>query len=171
MTQNMSIGLIDVHKPEIGELTENGIEVKKADYYEFFINECPKLDYNLTERSKNESSFHINNMGFEFFWNKIAKDLSNIIDMKEHCVVIAPDEFEKFGLENIFTQPFGSMCDPFMVPLKPLLEEIQKLPDDIYYQDLLPEDNIFFDGVVKWLKFWSTRAVELYDEDAYIEFT
>ena len=80
-------------------------------------------------------------------------------------------EIQKFGLGDVFISPMFGLLKQVVTPLKPLLEDIKKLPDSFNYEDLTPDDNAFFGDVVKWLKYWSIKAIELYDEDAYIEFT
>lgn len=171
----MTIGLIDVHKPEICEISDEGIEDKIADYYEFVVRECPKLDYNIDYKicswSLNESTFNISNQGFGFLWNRIASKISDTMQLHKNCAIISSDALEKFGLGDMFVSPMFGLLEPLLTPLKPLLEDIKELPDSFNYEDLTSDDNDFFEDVVKWLKYWSIKAVELYDEDAYIEFT
>ena len=175
MTVDMTIGLIDVHKPEIRVLYEDGtFEDKIADEYEFVIRKCPKLDYNLNYKvcywALNESSFNINNQAFGFFWNVVAPEISEIIKLKDQCAMVAPDALEKFGMEHILVSPMFCFCDDLIAPLKPLLEHINNLPDSFSYKEIGVEDNDFLGDVVTWLKYWSAKALKLYDEDAYIEF-
>lgn len=50
-----------------------------------------------------------------------------------------------------------------IIPLKPILHEINGLFDKFF--DEANRDRM------KWLKFWSNRAVSLYGDDAYISFS
>ena len=52
--------------------------------------------------------------------------------------------------------------DPEAIAIKPFLERINALPDDC--NDAINNDRM------KWFKFWCNRAVELYGDEAGIEF-
>lgn len=58
-----------------------------------------------------------------------------------------------------------------LYPLKQIIDEINKLPNSQFEQHGIKViDDIDFDRL-KWFKFWSNRAVNLYGEDAYISFS
>ena len=62
---------------------------------------------------------------------------------------------------RIRKHPDTNDCD--IIPLKSILHEINGLFDEFF--DEIDRDRM------KWLKFWSNRAVSLYGDDAYISFS
>ena len=173
MGHSITIGEIYLREPDAMELADAESQGFNA-LYQLRVKEYSVVDRKVDNDRFETSSCYINIWGFPTFWFKIiGNSLSKKLGLHDNTSIITPESLEKFGLSEMFTMPFIS-TDLFVAPIKQLITDIRNLPDNIEYlsdeYSLSSDDVKFFNSVMEWFKYWSVSAVELYDEDAYIEF-
>ena len=109
------------------------------------VEKCPDADINICNPEYTifpKSALRMGSTGFWEFWEYSSDELYTLFKlMREY-----PD-----------------LDGPEVVPLKPFIRDINNLPDKCF-------ENADTDRM-KWFKYWSNKAIELYGDCAGIEFS
>lgn len=126
----------------IGKLYQNGFPGTKLIRCSPVHFEVCNPEYTLWPRE----AYRSGGQGFWDFWIKYMKNM--YLKMREH--------------------PHSNDID--IKSLYPFLKDIKNLPNSQFKDHIKVIDDIDWDRL-KWFKFWSLRAINLYGKDAYISFS
>lgn len=139
MTMSITIGKVFMGIP-----INEGWDWDESDEYTLIpmVEQCPNADHDICEYNTNEATCHLSNMSIWCFFTKMIPEFDR--------------EITNYGDESI-------------IPMMPLMKTIEGLPNNINSKKLNDKSRKIYESLIVWLKYWSTKSIELYGKSASIE--